>query len=122
MTKKGRCTRKFSPSHRQNFRSSKRYPKMAQLTTSYHGQVKLNPPPSPPLPGRSLLVILTCFYRFLEGTFSRKSLVKSERSHRFKPGEILQIIEHVSFSIRFCKISSLIYSESSRLSNAGPFY
>ena len=54
--------------------------------------------------------------------FFRKSLANSEQSDLFQPGKILKIVELVSYSIRYCKISLLIYSGSSNLSNAGPFY
>ena len=65
---------------------------------------------------------LSTFLRFLERTFFRKSLVQSKRSDRFQPGKILKIIEHVSCSVRYCKISLFTYSGSSSLSNAGPFF
>ena len=42
------------------------------------------------------------FLRILEGNLLRKSLTGSERSDRFKPGKILKITEHVSYSIRHC--------------------
>ena len=51
----------------------------------------------------------------------RGSLTESERSNRFYRGTILKIIEQVSYSIRYCKISSLIYYGSSSLSNVGRF-
>ena len=61
------------------------------------------------------------FLRFLEGIHFRKSLTESERSDRCWPGKFLKIIEHVSNSIRYCRISLHIYSGSSRLSNTGRF-
>ena len=61
------------------------------------------------------------FLRFLEGILFRKLLTESERSDRFWPEKLLQIIEHVSYLIRYCRISLLIYSGSSSLSNAGRF-
>ena len=60
--------------------------------------------------------------RFLEGIFFRKPLTESERSDRVQPEKFLKIIEHVSPSIKHCKLSLLIYSGSSSLTNAGPFY
>ena len=48
----------------------------------------------------------------------RRFFAKSERSDRFLAGKILKIIEHVSYSIRYFKISLLVYSGSSSLSNA----
>ena len=57
----------------------------------------------------SLLVILACFVRFLEGNTFRKSFTKSEQSDRFQPGKILKIIEHVGYSFRPCNISLIIY-------------
>ena len=54
------------------------------------------------------------------GSFG-KSLTESERFDRFQSGKVLQVPEHVSYSIRSCKISLLIYSGRGSLSNAGPF-
>ena len=68
---------------------------------------------------RKLLLTLTPFLRFLEGTLVRKSIIQSERSDGFQPGKILKIIEHVGYSVRYCKILLLIYSESGGLSNVG---
>ena len=53
----------------------------------------------------SLLITLPRFFRFLEGNFFTNSPTESERSDRFQPGKFLKIIEHVSQSIRYCKIS-----------------
>ena len=36
--------------------------------------------------------------------------------------KFLKVIEHISYAIKYCKISSLIYSGSSSLSNAGRFF
>ena len=52
-------------------------------------------------------MVLAPLLRFLERNFLRKSLVKSERSDRFQQGNTLKIIEHASYSIRYCKISLL---------------
>ena len=59
------------------------------------------------------------FLRFLKGTHFRNLPTKSERSDRLLSGKFLKIIELVSYLIRYCKISFLIYSGSSSLSNAG---
>ena len=59
--------------------------------------------------------------RLLKGMHFRKSLPESERGDRFWSKKFLKIIEHVSYSIRYCKISLLIYSGSSSLSNGGHF-
>ena len=59
---------------------------------------------------------------FLKGIHFRKPLTESERSDRFSLGKFLKIIEHVSYSIRYCKVSSHIYSWSSSLSNVGTFF
>ena len=69
-----------------------------------------------------MLVILARFLRFLKGTHFGKLPTESERSDQFSPGKFLKIIEHVSYSIRYCKISLLIYTGSSSLSNAGNFF
>ena len=42
-----------------------------------------------------------------------------EQINRFQPGEILKVIKHTCYSIRYYKISLLIYLGSSRFSNAG---
>ena len=64
-----------------------------------------------------LFLILAHFVRLLEGTLFRKSLVKCERSDRSQPEKIMKMIKHVSYSIRYCKISLLIYSGCSSLSS-----
>ena len=61
------------------------------------------------------------FSRFLKGIHSRISLSESKRSDRLQPGKFQKIIEHVNYPIRYCKISLLIYSGTSSLSNAGRF-
>ena len=63
---------------------------------------------------KSLLAILT-------GFFFVKSLTASEQSHRFQPGKLLQTFEYVSYSIRYCRISLLIYSGSRSLSSSEHF-
>ena len=62
------------------------------------------------------------FFKVSRREFFRKSLTESERNDRFWHGKLLKIIEHVSYSIRYCKISLLIYSECTSLSNAGPLF
>ena len=62
------------------------------------------------------------FLRFLNGTYFGKFRIESERSDRFQLGKFLKIIEHVSYSIKYCKLSLLIYSRSISLSNAGRFF
>ena len=62
------------------------------------------------------------FLRFLKGTHFGKLPTESERSDRFWPEKFLKIIEHVSYSIRYCKTSLLIYSGRNSLSNAGRFF
>ena len=52
----------------------------------------------------SLLAILVNFQKFLEETFFRKSLAKSESGDRLQPEKILKITEYTSYSIRYCKI------------------
>ena len=70
-----------------------------------------------------LLVILARFLRFLKGIHYRKSHTESERSDRFWPEEkFLNIIEHVSYSMRYCKIALHVYSGSSTFSDVGRFY
>ena len=66
-------------------------------------------------------MVLAYFLMFLEGGFYCKILVKSEQSNQFQAGKILKIVEHVSYSIRYCKTSLLIYSRSNSLSNASTF-
>ena len=56
---------------------------------------------------------------FFEGNSFRKSLAESERNERFQRGKILETIEHIKHSIRYCKISLHMYSWSSRQLNAG---
>ena len=46
----------------------------------------------------------------------------SQRSDRFLSENLLKIIEHVSYSIKYCKISLRIFSGSRSLSNAGVFF
>ena len=70
---------------------------------------------------KSLLIILKHFLSFLQRGSFTESRAKFERSDRFQQGNILEIIEHMSYSSCYCKISLLIYSESNSLSNAGPF-
>ena len=70
---------------------------------------------------RNLLVILAGVLRFLQRTFFKEVIVKSKRSDLSQPEKIIKIIEHVNYSIRYCKISLFIYSGSSNLSNAWPF-
>ena len=67
-------------------------------------------------------MILASFLSFLKGIRFRKSLTESERSDRFWPGKFLKMLEHVSYLIKYCKISLLTYPGSSSLSNAGHFY
>ena len=66
----------------------------------------------------STLGIFACnissFQGFSKGIFFRKSLTESERKDQCKPGKILKIIEHFSYSIRYCKYNCL-YSGSSSL-------
>ena len=69
-----------------------------------------------------MLVILAHFLRFLKGTHFGKLPAESERSDRLLSGKFLKIIEHVSYLIKCCKISLLIYSGSSSLSNVGRFF
>ena len=52
----------------------------------------------------NLLLILACLFRSLEENFFRKSLAVSKRSDRFQPGKVPEIIEHVSYSIKYWKI------------------
>ena len=59
------------------------------------------------------------FLRFLKGIHFRNSLTESELGDRFQKGKFLKTIEHVSYSIRYCKISLLTYLGSNSLSNAG---
>ena len=59
------------------------------------------------------------FLRFLKEALFRKLLTESERRDRFYSGKFLNIIEHVSYSIKYCKISLPIYLGSRSLSNAG---
>ena len=61
------------------------------------------------------------FLRFLKGTHFGKLPTESEQSDRCQPGKFLKIIDHVSYLIKYCKISLLIYSGASSLSNAGHF-
>ena len=63
----------------------------------------------------------TFFKAFRKGFF-RLSFTKSEQSDRFQPGNILKIIKHVSYSISYYKISLLVYSMSSNLSNGRPIF
>ena len=62
------------------------------------------------------------FVKNSQNEIFRKFLLKSEWSDRFQPGKILKIIKHVGYSIKYYKISLLIYTLSSSLSHAGPFY
>ena len=71
---------------------------------------------------RKLADDFSTFSKVSRSDFLRKSRAKSERIDRFRPGKILTLIEHVSYPIRYCKISLLIYSGSSSLSNAGRFF
>ena len=57
------------------------------------------------------------FLRFLKGTHFGKLPTEYERSD-----PISKIIKHVTYSIKYCKISLLIYSGSCSLSNAGNFF
>ena len=66
-------------------------------------------------------MILARFLRFLKGIHFRKLLTESERSDRSWLGKFLKIIEHVSYLIRYCRISLPACSGSSRLPNAGRF-
>ena len=59
--------------------------------------------------------------RFLEGNLCRKSLTESNGSDRFYPGKFPKIFEHVSYSIRYCSISLLIYSGCTSLQTPGVF-
>ena len=61
------------------------------------------------------------FLSFIKGIHFRKSLTESERSDRYFPGKFLKIIEHVSYLIRYCRISMHTYSGSSSPTNAGRF-
>ena len=67
----------------------------------------------------NLLVILAHCLRFLGRSCFGKTLTELERSGRFQPGEIVEIIALASFSIRSCKISLLIFLRGSSLSNVG---
>ena len=69
-----------------------------------------------------LLVILARVLRFLKGIHFRKLPTESEWSGRFQAGKFLKIVEYVSYLVRYCKISLLIYSGSSSLSKAGRFF
>ena len=60
---------------------------------------------------RNFSILLKVF----KGAHFRKSLTESERSHRFYLEKFLKLTEHVSYSIRYCKISLLIYSWSIEL-------
>ena len=40
---------------------------------------------------------------FIDASFSRKSVAKSERSDRFQPRNILNMIEQVGYLIRYAK-------------------
>ena len=62
------------------------------------------------------------FLTFLKRTHFEKLPTESERSDRFWPGKFLKIIEHVSYLIKYSKLSFFIYSGSSSLSNAGCFF
>ena len=62
------------------------------------------------------------FLRFLKGVHFRESLTESEQSVRFYTRKFLKMIEHVGYSLRYSKISMLIYSGNSSLSNAGRFF
>ena len=55
----------------------------------------------------SLLVILTCFLRFLEGDFVRKSLQNQNVVTDLSQKKLKNIIEYVSYSIRYCRLSLL---------------
>ena len=66
-----------------------------------------------------LLVILRGFFKFLEGNLFTEFYTESVRSDRFQPRKILNIVEHASYSIRYCKISFLIQSRRSTPSTAG---
>ena len=70
---------------------------------------------------RHLFVILARFLRFLEGSCFRKSLKKSELSDRSQRGKILKTIELVSYSIRYCKVSLLIYQGAHTVTTLGLF-
>ena len=52
----------------------------------------------------NLFPILGRIGRFLQASFSTKSLVKTEQNDLFQPEKILKIISHVGYSIRYCKI------------------
>ena len=52
-------------------------------------------------------MILVCFKDL--GEFFTKFLVKSEQSDQFQPKEILQIIERVSYSIRYILQNIIVY-------------
>ena len=62
------------------------------------------------------------FLRLLKGAHCGKSLTESEWNDRFESRKFLETIEHVSYLIRYCKISLLIYSGNSSLSNARHFF
>ena len=62
------------------------------------------------------------FLRFLKGVHFRKSLTQSERRDRFWSDKFLKIVEHVSYLIKYCKISLLLYSGSSSLLNVRHFF
>ena len=69
----------------------------------------------------SLIIILTYFLRFLNGGSFRKSLQASEWHDRFQLRKIPKIFKHVSYPIRYCKISLLMDAGRSSLLNARPF-
>ena len=56
------------------------------------------------------------------GEWNPPGIPESGQSDRFLPGKIIEIIEHVGYSIRYRKISFLVYLGGSSVSNAGRFF
>ena len=62
------------------------------------------------------------FLRFLEGNFLENPSQNYNGMTDFSQEKSLKIVERVKYSIRYCKMSLLLYSGSSSSSNAGVFF
>ena len=66
-------------------------------------------------------MILACSSRFLEGNFFQKPLAKSEQRDPFRPGKLLKVIEHYSYSSSIAKDHYLYILGAVALQTQGPF-
>ena len=62
------------------------------------------------------------FFRISQRDCFRKALTKSERSDRFQPEKFLKAIEHVSYSMKYCKYYCLYTEEAVAFQTPNAFF